>query len=70
MHAFILTLLLFGANSLAQNIISRNFPHLIIPINKDFPDTAQGTKKEFDIERDVRASPPMHSMHPTNHINP
>jgi hypothetical protein len=58
MHTLTLVPLLFGVQSLAQGLISRNFPHLIVPINKATPDTAKGTQKEFDIERDVRPSPP------------
>ncbi|KAF2690541.1 hypothetical protein K458DRAFT_289863 [Lentithecium fluviatile CBS 122367] len=31
----------------------RQFPHLIIPIKRFEPNTAFGTKTEFDIERDI-----------------
>lgn len=58
MRALALCPLLFGLRSLADTLISRNFPHLIIPVSRLEPDRVFNTQEEFDIERDVRKAPP------------
>jgi hypothetical protein len=70
MRAFTIVPLLFGAHCLAQTLMSREYPHLIVPISKLHPNDAQGTKKSFDVERDVRSLhffPPSSSKLLTHH---
>ncbi|KAF2799884.1 hypothetical protein K505DRAFT_230155 [Melanomma pulvis-pyrius CBS 109.77] len=44
---------LYGLQTVSAALISRNFPHLIVPVNANTPDTVYGTKYEANIEQTV-----------------
>ncbi|KAF1955803.1 hypothetical protein CC80DRAFT_505118 [Byssothecium circinans] len=52
MYALALVPVLFGLPSLC-GLIDRQFPHLIVPVDKSRPNVAINTQKSFDIERDI-----------------
>lgn len=52
MRAFFFFAALIGL-TLAEQLISRNYPHLIVPVDRNQPDTPLGTQKYFKIEPNV-----------------
>ncbi|CAI6342248.1 unnamed protein product [Periconia digitata] len=52
MHLFTIIPALFALPSLGA-LIDRQFPHLVVPLNKSLENVPINTQKSFDIERDV-----------------
>ncbi|KAJ4301776.1 hypothetical protein N0V90_003870 [Kalmusia sp. IMI 367209] len=52
MRALIITAL-FGLTALADQLLSRNFPHLIIPLNSYDPNTPVNTQTSFIIQKGI-----------------
>lgn len=44
---------LFGLTALADQLIKRDFPHLIIPLDSNAPDTAYNTQSSFRVAKGV-----------------
>src|SRR4051812_20255336 len=52
MHSIFLIPLVFGVNALAT-LLNRQYPHLIIPVDKRTGDFVPGTKTSGDVEHAV-----------------
>lgn len=72
MRSILFLTLAFALNASAA-LVNRQFPHLIIPVDKREPDRAFGTQKEANIQHTVQFpnafshNPP--SFHPLLHLN-